>query len=96
MVRLVVLTVVAVAVAVLFWPDGIGLLLGLAIFRLHRPDDDHDPPAEGAEERMTCARCDGAPSWPSGFVMARPVLTEESDGDTEITIGEHVTRTWVG
>ena len=25
---------VAVGVAVLFWPDGIGLLLGLAIFRL--------------------------------------------------------------
>ncbi len=33
-VRLTVLTVVAVGVAVLFWPDGIGLLLGLAIFRL--------------------------------------------------------------
>jgi hypothetical protein len=32
--RLTVLTVVAVGVAVLFWPDGIGLLLGLAIFRL--------------------------------------------------------------
>jgi hypothetical protein len=34
MVRLVVLTVVAVGVAVLFWPDGIGVLLGLAVFRL--------------------------------------------------------------
>ena len=33
-VRLTVLTVVAVGVAVVFWPDGIGLLLGLAIFRL--------------------------------------------------------------
>jgi hypothetical protein len=33
-VRLTVLTVVAVGVAVMFWPDGIGLLLGLAIFRL--------------------------------------------------------------
>ncbi|KQW48362.1 hypothetical protein ASC77_06250 [Nocardioides sp. Root1257] len=33
-IRLTVLTVVAVGVAVLFWPDGIGLLLGLAIFRL--------------------------------------------------------------
>jgi dipeptide/tripeptide permease len=33
-VRLTLLTVVAVGVAVLFWPDGIGLLLGLAIFRL--------------------------------------------------------------
>jgi hypothetical protein len=33
-VRLTVLTVVAVGVAVIFWPDGIGLLLGLAIFRL--------------------------------------------------------------
>lgn len=32
--RLAVLTVVAVGVAVAFWPDGIGLLLGLAIFRL--------------------------------------------------------------
>lgn len=32
--RLAVLTVVAVGVAVLFWPDGIALLLGLAIFRL--------------------------------------------------------------
>ena len=31
---LAVLSVVAVGVAVLFWPDGIGLLLGLAIFRL--------------------------------------------------------------
>jgi len=34
MVRLLVLTVVAVTVAVLFWPDGIGVLLGLAVFRL--------------------------------------------------------------
>jgi hypothetical protein len=32
--RLVVLTVVAVGIAVMFWPDGIGLLFGLAIFRL--------------------------------------------------------------
>jgi preprotein translocase subunit SecE len=34
LVRLTVLTAVAVAIAVAFWPDGIGLLLGLAIFRL--------------------------------------------------------------
>jgi hypothetical protein len=34
MVRLLVLTVVAVTLAVVLWPDGIGLLLGLAIFRL--------------------------------------------------------------
>ena len=34
MLRLAILTVVAVGVAVLFWPDGVGLLLGLAIFRL--------------------------------------------------------------
>ena len=33
-VRLAVLTVVAIAIAVAFWPSGIGLLLGLAIFRL--------------------------------------------------------------
>jgi hypothetical protein len=33
-VRLLVLTVVAVAIAVVWWPDGIGLLLGLAVFRL--------------------------------------------------------------
>ena len=32
--RLTVLTAVAVTFAVMFWPDGIGLLLGLAIFRL--------------------------------------------------------------
>jgi hypothetical protein len=32
--RLGALTVVAVGAAVLFWPNGIGLLLGLAIFRL--------------------------------------------------------------
>jgi hypothetical protein len=32
--RLLVLTVVAVGIAVLVWPDGVGLLLGLAIFRL--------------------------------------------------------------
>jgi hypothetical protein len=32
--RLAVLTAVAVGVAVLMWPDGIGLLLGLALFRL--------------------------------------------------------------
>jgi hypothetical protein len=32
--RLSVLTVVAVGFAIAFWPDGIGLLLGLAIFRL--------------------------------------------------------------
>ena len=34
LVRLGVLTVVAVTVAVVLWPDGIGLLLGLAVFRL--------------------------------------------------------------
>lgn len=34
MTRLAVLTVVAVGLAVLMWPDGIGLLLGLALFRL--------------------------------------------------------------
>jgi hypothetical protein len=33
-VRLAVLTVAAIALAVVLWPDGIGLLLGLAIFRL--------------------------------------------------------------
>jgi hypothetical protein len=32
--RLTALTAVAVTIAVVFWPDGIGLLLGLAIFRL--------------------------------------------------------------
>jgi hypothetical protein len=32
--RLLVLSVVAVGIAVWFWPDGIGLLLGLAVFRL--------------------------------------------------------------
>lgn len=32
--RLAVLTVVAVGIAATFWPDGIGLLLGLALFRL--------------------------------------------------------------
>jgi hypothetical protein len=32
--RLAVLSVVAVAAAVVFWPNGVGLLLGLAIFRL--------------------------------------------------------------
>ena len=32
--RLTVLSVVAIGIAVAFWPDGIGLLLGLAIFRL--------------------------------------------------------------
>lgn len=34
LIRLAVVTLVAVAVAALWWPDGIGLLLGLAIFRL--------------------------------------------------------------
>jgi hypothetical protein len=34
MVRLIGLTAIAVALAVVLWPDGIGLLLGLAIFRL--------------------------------------------------------------
>jgi hypothetical protein len=33
-VRLLVLTVIAVGIAVAFWPSGIALLLGLAIFRL--------------------------------------------------------------
>jgi hypothetical protein len=32
--RLAVLAVVAVAIAALYWPDGVGLLLGLALFRL--------------------------------------------------------------
>lgn len=32
--RLLILSVVAIGIAVAFWPDGIGLLLGLAIFRL--------------------------------------------------------------
>jgi hypothetical protein len=34
MVRLLLLSAVAVAIAVVFWPSGIGLLLGLALFRL--------------------------------------------------------------
>lgn len=34
LIRLLVLTVVAVGAAIITWPDGIGLLLGLAIFRL--------------------------------------------------------------
>lgn len=34
LVRLLVLSVVAVGLAVAWWPDGIGLLLGLAVFRL--------------------------------------------------------------
>lgn len=34
LVRLLVLSVVAVGIAAWFWPDGIGLLLGLAVFRL--------------------------------------------------------------
>lgn len=34
LVRLAVLSVVAVTIAVMFWPDGVGLLMGLAIFRL--------------------------------------------------------------
>lgn len=33
-VRLTLLTVVAVAIAVVFWPDGAGVLFGLALFRL--------------------------------------------------------------
>ena len=33
-VRLAVLSIVAVGIAVAFWPAGIGLLLGLAVFRL--------------------------------------------------------------
>jgi uncharacterized membrane protein YhhN len=32
--RLAVLSVVAVGLAALFWPNGVGLLLGLAVFRL--------------------------------------------------------------
>ena len=34
MTRLALLTLVAVGIALAFWPDGIGLLLGLALFRL--------------------------------------------------------------
>ena len=34
MTRLAVLTMVAIGIALAFWPDGIGLLLGLALFRL--------------------------------------------------------------
>jgi hypothetical protein len=34
MVRLVVISVAAVAIAVWFWPDGIGVFFGLAVFRL--------------------------------------------------------------
>jgi hypothetical protein len=33
-VRLLILSIVAIGIAVAMWPDGIGLLLGLAIFRL--------------------------------------------------------------
>jgi hypothetical protein len=33
-VRLLILSIIAVGIAVAFWPDGIGLLLGLALFRL--------------------------------------------------------------
>lgn len=34
MVRLLALSVIAVGIAVVLWPDGVGLLIGLAIFRL--------------------------------------------------------------
>jgi hypothetical protein len=34
MIRLVVVSVAAVAIAVWFWPDGIGVFFGLAVFRL--------------------------------------------------------------
>jgi len=34
MVRLVVVSAAAVAIAVVFWPDGIGVFFGLAVFRL--------------------------------------------------------------
>jgi hypothetical protein len=34
MLRLLVVTVVAVAIAAWFWPDGIGVFFGLAVFRL--------------------------------------------------------------
>lgn len=34
LVRLTILSVVAIGGAVAFWPDGVGLLLGLAVFRL--------------------------------------------------------------
>ena len=34
LVRLGVLTVVAVGIAIAFWPDGVGVLLGLAVYRL--------------------------------------------------------------
>ena len=34
LIRLGVLTVVAVGIAVVLWPDGVGLLLGLAVYRL--------------------------------------------------------------
>jgi hypothetical protein len=34
MLRLAVLTVVALGIAIIMWPDGVGLLLGLAVFRL--------------------------------------------------------------
>ncbi|RNI20902.1 hypothetical protein [Flexivirga caeni] len=34
LVRLVILSVIAIGLAIWFWPDGIGVLFGLAIFRL--------------------------------------------------------------
>ena len=52
MTRLIVLTVVAVGIAVAFWPDGIGLLLGLALFRLIALVMTGHPAAEGAEEAV--------------------------------------------
>ena len=50
LVRLLVLTVVAVSLAVVWWPDGIGLLLGLAVFRLIALVMTTIPLLEGAEE----------------------------------------------
>ena len=53
-----VLSVVAVGIAVWFWPDGIGLLLRPGDLPADRPRDDHRAPAEGAEGPMIGARRD--------------------------------------
>ncbi len=96
MVRLLVLTVVAVTVAVLLLARRHRGAAGAGRLPPHRPGDDHDPLAEGAEEPMTLRNVRNAALVLAivfmlvGFVMT---ATEDHHEKAEITIGEHVTRT---
>ena len=90
LVRLLVLTVVAVGLAVVWWPDGIGLLLGLAVFRLIALVMTTLPLLKELKRRAEVAMT---------ALLVPGLLPFAADGGEEgstIEIGHHSTWEWNG